>query len=82
MIETVSQVMDLEQQLEKLNEQTNCAKNSLRIEQRNFISDTENVSRQTGFWLIEMEEVLFFVFNPTRKIVLIAKAYKSHLWIS
>ncbi|OZC05034.1 hypothetical protein X798_07971 [Onchocerca flexuosa] len=42
LIETVSQVMDLEQQLEQLNEQTNSAKNSLWIEQRSLISDAEN----------------------------------------
>uniref|UniRef100_A0A1I7V9K0 BESS domain-containing protein n=1 Tax=Loa loa TaxID=7209 RepID=A0A1I7V9K0_LOALO len=42
LIETVSQVMDLEQQLEQLNEQTNNAKNSLWIEQRSLISDAEN----------------------------------------
>uniref|UniRef100_A0A915Q3G2 Uncharacterized protein n=1 Tax=Setaria digitata TaxID=48799 RepID=A0A915Q3G2_9BILA len=42
LIETVSQVMDLEQQLEQLNEQTNSAKNSLWIEQRSIVSDAEN----------------------------------------
>uniref|UniRef100_A0A0R3RH02 BHLH domain-containing protein n=1 Tax=Elaeophora elaphi TaxID=1147741 RepID=A0A0R3RH02_9BILA len=42
LIETVSQVMDLEQQLEQLNEQTNSAKNSLWIEQRSLVSDAEN----------------------------------------
>ncbi|KAM3724480.1 Nonsense-mediated mRNA decay factor [Dirofilaria immitis] len=42
LIETVSQVMDLEQQLEQLNEQTNSAKNSLLIEERSFVSDAEN----------------------------------------
>ncbi|KAK6100637.1 hypothetical protein QQG55_1480 [Brugia pahangi] len=42
LIETVSQVMDLEQQLEQLNEQTNSAKNSLWIEQRNLVSNVEN----------------------------------------
>lgn len=44
--------MDLEQQLEQLNEQTNSAKNSLWIEQRSFISDAENVSRQLGFDIV------------------------------
>ncbi|CAG9537467.1 unnamed protein product [Cercopithifilaria johnstoni] len=42
LIETVSQVMDLEQQLEQLNQQTNNAKNSLWIEQKSLISNAEN----------------------------------------
>ncbi|KAL4001627.1 hypothetical protein ACH3XW_0030 [Acanthocheilonema viteae] len=42
LIETVSQVMDLEQQLEQLNEQTNSAKNSLWVEQESLLSDAEN----------------------------------------
>ncbi|MCP9258652.1 hypothetical protein DINM_001665 [Dirofilaria immitis] len=58
LIETVSQVMDLEQQLEQLNEQTNSAKNSLLIEERSFVSDAENVSRRPGFGRIAVLSTL------------------------
>ncbi|VDN01181.1 unnamed protein product [Thelazia callipaeda] len=41
LIETVSQVMDLEQQLEQLNDKTNNTKNNSRTEQ-NLVSEAEN----------------------------------------